>query len=62
MLVRPDEGKIYLENIEITSSKNIHKIRQEIGFVFQDFGLFNHLTAKGNVMIGLTRVKKMKKK
>ena len=62
MLVRPDEGKIYLENIEITSSKNIHKIRQEIGFVFQDFGLFNHFTAKGNVMIGLTRVKKMKKK
>lgn len=61
MLVRPDEGKIYLENIEITSSKNIHKIRQEIGFVFQDFGLFNHLTAKGNVMIGLTRVKNEEK-
>lgn len=62
MLVPPNEGKIYLEDIEITSNKNVHKIRQEIGFVFQDFGLFNHLTAKGNVMIGLTKVKKINKK
>jgi len=62
MLVPPDEGNIYLEEIEITNSKNIHKIRQEIGFVFQDFGLFSHLTAKGNVMIGLTKVKKINKK
>jgi len=36
-------------------------MRQEIGFVFQDFGLFNHLTALGNVKVGLTKVKKMDK-
>jgi polar amino acid transport system ATP-binding protein len=62
MLVTPDEGHIYLEDIDITRTRDIHKVRQNIGFVFQDFGLFNHLTAKGNVMIGLTKVKKMKKK
>ncbi|MFW6287293.1 MAG: amino acid ABC transporter ATP-binding protein [bacterium] len=61
MLVPPDDGHIYLENIDVTTTNDIHKVRQEIGFVFQDFGLFNHLTAKGNVMIGLTRVKKMNK-
>lgn len=61
-LVPPNRGKIYLKETEITSAKNINEIRQQIGFVFQDFGLFNHLTAKGNVMIGLTKVKKMDKK
>ncbi|QTL96492.1 ATP-binding cassette domain-containing protein [Iocasia frigidifontis] len=62
MLVPPDKGDIYLEDINITKTNDIHKVRQEIGFVFQDFGLFDHLTAKGNVMIGLTKVKKMDKK
>ena len=62
MLVPPDEGHIYLEDIDVTTTADIHKVRQEIGFVFQDFGLFNHLTAKGNVMVGLIRVKKMDKK
>jgi len=61
MLVSPNDGRIWLENEEITSAKNINKIRQEIGFVFQDFGLFNHLTALRNVMVGLTKVKKIGK-
>lgn len=61
MLVTPDEGKIWLEKEEVTSAKNINRIRQEIGFVFQDFGLFNHLTALRNVMVGLTKVKKVEK-
>jgi len=60
MLIPPDKGDIYLEDEKITM-ENIHKIRQEIGFVFQDFGLFNHLTALGNVSIGLLKVKKMDK-
>ncbi|MCF8000923.1 MAG: amino acid ABC transporter ATP-binding protein [Halanaerobiales bacterium] len=60
-LVPPDEGKIYLDGEEITAD-NINKMRQEIGFVFQDFGLFNHLTALGNVRVGLLKVKKMNKK
>lgn len=61
MLVTPDEGKIWLEEEEVTSAKNINRIRQEIGFVFQDFGLFNHLSALRNVMVGLTKVKKVEK-
>lgn len=61
MLIPPDGGKIWLEDEEITSHSNIKEIRQEVGYVFQDFGLFNHLTALGNIMIGLTKVKKMDK-
>ncbi|ACR78851.1 amino acid ABC transporter ATP-binding protein [Kosmotoga olearia] len=61
MLVTPDSGKIWLKDVEITGAKDLNKIRQRIGFVFQDFGLFNHLTALQNVMIGLTKVKKIPK-
>ncbi len=61
-LVVPDEGEIWLEDTEIVRCTNINAVRQQIGYVFQDFGLFNHLTALKNVMIGLTKVKKIPKK
>jgi len=58
----PDKGKVWLEGQEITNPKiDINKIRQKIGFVFQDFNLFNHLTALKNVSIGLEKVKKIEK-
>jgi len=60
LLTVPDKGQVYLEGEEIThAKKNIHQFRQKIGMVFQDFNLFDHLTALGNVEIGLTRVKRM---
>ncbi|AEH51209.1 amino acid ABC transporter ATP-binding protein [Pseudothermotoga thermarum] len=59
-LVEPDEGKVYLEGEEITHH-NAAKMRQKIGFVFQDFNLFNHLTALDNVRIGLIKVQKFSK-
>ncbi len=59
----PDKGRIWLEGEEIIySEREINKIRQKKGFVFQQFNLFNHLTALGNVMVGLTEVLKKKKK
>ncbi|HLV10346.1 MAG TPA: amino acid ABC transporter ATP-binding protein [Halanaerobiales bacterium] len=61
MLVPPDQGHIYLEDVDVTQTSNINIVRQQIGFVFQDFGLFDHLTAKGNIVLGLTKVKKMAK-
>jgi polar amino acid transport system ATP-binding protein len=58
----PDKGEIWLEQEEITHrSKRINEFRQRIGFVFQDFNLFNHLTALKNVSIGLEKVKNMDK-
>lgn len=58
----PDKGEVWLDGEEITNPKsNINKIREKIGFVFQDFNLFNHLTALRNVSIGLEKVKKIEK-
>ncbi len=62
-LTVPDKGSVWLKGQEIThrDTKNINKLRQKIGFVFQDFNLFDHLTAVGNVEIALIKVKGMKK-
>lgn len=61
-LTEPDQGRVWLEDVEATSPKtNINQIRAAIGFVFQDFNLFTHLTALGNVRIGLLKVKRMDK-
>ena len=62
LLHPPTSGRIWLEEQEITApGVNQDKVRQRIGMVFQDFNLFTHLTALGNVMIGLTKVRKMHK-
>jgi len=58
----PDKGQVWLEGEEITHSKsNINQLRAKIGFVFQDFNLFSHLTALKNVNIAPMKVKGMKK-
>lgn len=62
LLTKPDKGRVWLEGVELTDPRtNINKMRQKIGFVFQEFNLFHHLTAIENVMIGLTKVKKLPK-
>ncbi|MEL7626292.1 MAG: amino acid ABC transporter ATP-binding protein [Anaerolineaceae bacterium] len=63
LLTRPDDGQIWLDNKEITArGTDEDKVRQHIGMVFQNFLLFNHLTALGNVKLGLDKVKKMSDK
>jgi len=62
-LTPPDRGRIWLDGVEVTHPKtNINKIRAQIGFVFQDFNLFTHLTALDNVRLGLLRVKRLDKR
>jgi polar amino acid transport system ATP-binding protein len=57
LLTQPDQGQVWVDGIEITDAKvDINKARRHIGFVFQDFNLFNHLTALGNIIIGLKLV------
>jgi len=61
-LTKPDAGQVWVNGIELTDPKtDIDKARQHIGMVFQDFNLFNHLTALDNVTLGLTRVLGMDK-
>ena len=62
LLTAHDGGQVFLDGKEITAKGyNEDEVRQHIGMVFQNFLLFNHLTALDNVMIGLTKVKKLSK-
>lgn len=54
----PTSGEIYFENVLITN-KNIHKIRQEIGMVFQHFNLINNLTVMKNLTLAPVILKLM---
>lgn len=49
-LTVPDEGEIFL-NGEKVLDRNIDSMRARMGFVFQDFNLFSHLSALDNVRI-----------
>lgn len=56
-------GEILVEGQSISqNNKNIHQLREDIGFIFQRFNLFPHLTALENVMIAQKIVKKRSKK
>ncbi len=46
-LIPPDQGQVFFDG-EVMTSHNVQKLRQKIGFVLQDGGLFPHLTARGN--------------
>lgn len=60
LLTKVDAGKIWLDGEEITAQgHNEDEVRQHIGMVFQNFLLFNHLTALDNVLLGLLKVKHM---
>lgn len=56
-LTVPNSGRVWVDGVELTDPKvDINKARRHIGFVFQDFNLFNHLNALNNVSIGLKLV------
>ena len=57
-------GKIILDGISIdddTSIKDLKYIRSEVGFVFQQFNLFPHLTIMENITLAPMKVKGMSK-
>lgn len=59
-LTEPDRGRVWLEDTEVTAkATNLNLVRAQIGFVFQDFNLFTHLTALDNVELGLLKVRRM---
>lgn len=63
-LVTPDAGTITLHGsqINLTNKKELYQLRQQVGMIFQEFNLFDHLTALENVTIALSKVKKIGKK
>lgn len=63
-LVTPDEGDISLEGVRVNwrRKKDLYAYRRQVGMIFQDFNLFDHLSALENVRIALVRVKGMTKR
>mgnify|MGYP002682095737 FL=1 len=53
-----DSGRIVVDGIPLTEAKNIDKVREEVGMVFQQFNLFPHLTALQNITLAQTVVRK----
>ncbi len=49
-LLRPDTGTILFDDVPITPV-NIESLRQKMGYVIQEGGLFPHLTARANATI-----------
>jgi len=62
-LVSFEQGRVWLHELEIdpADKPRLYAYRQKVGMIFQDFNLFDHLTALDNVQIGLVRVKKIPK-
>ncbi|MGH8379817.1 L-cystine ABC transporter ATP-binding protein TcyN [Pseudomonas sp.] len=66
LLETPSSGRIQVGNVAIDANLPltkqqglIRKLRQQVGFVFQNFNLFPHRTALENVIEGPLVVKKM---
>ena len=59
-----DGGRVIVDGIELnedTTVADLKHVRSEIGFVFQQFNLFPHLTVLENVALGPQKVKGMAK-
>ena len=55
-------GQVIVDGVDIHGpATDIHRIRSEVGMVFQSFNLFPHLNAINNVNLGLRLVKKIPK-
>ncbi len=50
------------KEVAYTVNSALYAFRQHVGMIFQDFNLFDHLRALDNVVIALTKVKKLPKK
>lgn len=60
-LEEPNSGKIIFNGEEVTK-KNITKVREKIGMVFQQFNLFPHLTVLDNIILAPVKLGIMDKK
>jgi polar amino acid transport system ATP-binding protein len=63
-LVSFERGRIWLRDrlIDPADKPQLYAYRQKVGMIFQDFNLFDHLTAIDNVQIGLVRVRRIPKR
>lgn len=51
-LIQPSEGTVTLGNVNV-SSEEPYRLRRRIGYVFQNVGLFPHMSVAENIAIGI---------
>ena len=57
------KGRIEVDGQDIYASQtNVNMLRQKIGFVFQQFNLFPHMSVLENVLFGLVTIQKQPRK
>lgn len=62
-LIPHNSGTLELNGraVNLDNKKELYSYRQQVGMIFQDFNLFDHLNALDNVAIALRKVKGMSK-
>ena len=54
-----ESGEIWVDGINVADPKtDLNKVREEVGFVFQSFNLYPHLTVLENIILSPMKVKK----
>ena len=62
LLETPTSGEIIHNGVNILTEKiNIPEYRSYVGMVFQNFNLFNNMTALDNCTVGLMKIRKLSK-
>jgi polar amino acid transport system ATP-binding protein len=58
-----EKGRLVIDGMDLSNKKtNINKLRAEIGFVFQQFNLYPHLTVIDNITLAPIKIRRMKKR
>ncbi len=57
-----NQGTLIVDGLDLSDSKaDINKLRAEIGFVFQQFNLYPHLSVMRNITLAPIKIRKMSK-
>ncbi|AXL50186.1 glutamine ABC transporter ATP-binding protein [Paraburkholderia caffeinilytica] len=54
-----DAGEVWVNDVPLHDARRAREIRGHVGMVFQQFNLFPHKTALGNVTLALIKARKM---
>jgi polar amino acid transport system ATP-binding protein len=63
LLIEPTSGAIVFDGKDVTKpGVDVRALRSRIGFVFQNFALYRHMSVLDNVTLALRRLKRMPKR